>query len=404
MPSARAQDGQSGSDPSRGVRRGVAGIGRGTLLSSCLGLVVFGLLACTAATARVEQKAVRVLLYEGAAPIRIGPVGSPSTIEITRAGRLQVDGNVVTGRHWAPAGVGPWRVGERTVRGEIVVHSKGGRIEVLNRVDLEDYVASTVGGEMSPGWPEEALRAQAVAARTYVLHEAGRRRHAAWDVRATAASQVYRGMAAETRETRRATRSTAGEVLTYGGEPILAVFHSTAGGRTATAAEVWGEDLPYLRVVEVEDEDEAPRTYWRTPLDREGLEEALGTVGVFVGDVEAISVAARTESGRVKRLDVRGTLGRARVERKALRALLGSFGLPSTLFDIRESGDQLVFVGSGYGHGVGMSQWGARAMARKGASYERILARFYPGARLERLYSKRIEGRRPRRVREGVGR
>ncbi|HEB89858.1 MAG TPA: SpoIID/LytB domain-containing protein [Deltaproteobacteria bacterium] len=365
--------------------------------------MVLGVLACSVATARMEPK-VRVLLYEGSAPIRVGTPDSPATISITRAGQLRVDGKPVDGRDWAPAGAGPWRVGERRVRGEIVVRSRAGRIEVLNRVALEDYVASTVGGEMSPGWPEEALRAQAVAARTYVLHEAGRRRDAAWDVRATAASQVYRGLAAETRETRKATRSTAGEVLTWAGEPILAVFHSTAGGRTATAAEVWGEDLLYLRVVEVEDEDEAPRTYWRTPLDPEALEAMLAALGRSVGRIESIRVVARTESGRVKSLELRGATGLTRLEGTALRSLLDRLGLPSSLFDIRESGGQFVFVGSGYGHGVGMSQWGARAMAQKGVSYEGILARFYPGTRLERLFSKRIEGRRPHRVREGVGR
>jgi stage II sporulation protein D len=291
---------------------------------------------------------------------------------------------------WHPEGSGPWQVGSQRVRGRIAVRAREGRIQVLNRVALEDYVASTVGGEMAPSWPEEALRAQAVATRTYVLHEAAKRRNADWDVRATATSQVYGGMRAETRETRAAARATRGEVLTYGGELILAVFHSTAGGRTATAGEVWGEDRPYLRVVDVEDEDDAPHTYWRAELKRPDLEAALALAGISVGRIEKVAVADRSESGRVRRLSVKGVGGRASLRGRDLRSLLGNLELRSTLFEIREIDGGYAFVGSGYGHGVGMSQWGARSMALRGQSYRRILATFYPGARLERWRAGRI--------------
>jgi stage II sporulation protein D len=382
------------SDTLKGVVQRVA-VSTGMLAS------VLSLLACGAATARVEPS-VRVLLYNGADPIQVGSEATPDEVRLAKGGGLLVGGRKQSS-DWAPSGAGPWRVGPRVVRGEIWVRAEAGRIQVLNKIGLEDYVASTVGGEMSPSWPSEALRAQAVAARTYVLYEASRHRSDAWDVHATATSQVYGGMAAETRETRSATRATAGQVLTYSGAPILAVFHSTAGGRTATAGEVWGEDLPYLRVVEVEDEDDAPHTYWRTVFSRQAIQDVLESAGVSVGKLEGISVEARTSSGRVERLAVRGSTGTEQLSGSGLRALMGGIGLRSTLFEIRESPEGLVFVGSGHGHGVGMSQWGARAMARKGASYKRILARFYPGARLERLRSRQIAGRGPRYVNEGDG-
>ena len=356
-------------------------------LSTCLAFSVLGLLACATATARVEPK-VRVLLYNGSDPIKVGRMTRLDEVKLSGSGGLLVDGREEASG-WMPRGLGPWRVGSRTVRGQIAVMAEEGRIQVLNRIGLEDYVASTVGGEMSSSWPSEALRAQAVAARTYVLHEAGRRRSAAWDVRATEMSQVYRGVDAETKETRSATRATAGQVLTFEGTPILAVFHSTAGGRTATAGEVWGEDLPYLRVVEVEDEDDAPHTYWRTAFDRKAMRGILDSAGVSVGQLEKISIEGRTASGRVERLIVRGSSGKAEIKGRQLKALLSAMGLRSTLFEIRESPTGFAFVGSGHGHGVGMSQWGARAMARHGASYKRILKRFYPGARLESLRSRR---------------
>jgi len=217
------------------------------------GVAMAGLmLGCASAFAGSAYE-VRVLIYDAATATRIGTEAKPARVELAGDG-LRVDGRDV-GAHWQPEGAGPWRVASRTVRGRIFVRAESGRIQVLNRIAIEDYVASTVGGEMSPSWPQEALRAQAVAARTYVLHEAAKRRDRDFDVRATTASQVYRGIGAETPQTRAAARATRGEVLTYRGEPILAVFHSTAGGRTATAAEVWGEERPYLKSVEVEEED-----------------------------------------------------------------------------------------------------------------------------------------------------
>jgi len=379
----------------RSVSRILSRVPARAALLVCVGLTLVGLLGCGTALARGEGRGepqVRVLLYRGSDPIRVGPAEEPLEIRVGSGGTLLVDGRPEA-RSWVPSGSGPWRVGSRVVRGRIAVRQREGRIEVLNRIGLESYVASTVGGEMSPSWPTEALRAQAVAARTYVLHEAAKRRNAPWDVRATAASQVYRGIDAETPETRAATRSTAGEILVHDGEPILAVFHSTAGGRTATAAEVWGQDLPYLRVVEVEDEDDAPHTYWRTVFGREALQGVLEAADLGVGRLESLSVASRTRSGRVERLVLRGSERVREVDGARLRALLGGIGLRSTLFEVRDAPEGIAFVGSGHGHGVGMSQWGARAMARRGASYKRILARFYPGARLEERGARRFAGR-----------
>ena len=362
-------------------------------------LSIVGLIGCSTATARFEPK-IRVLLYSGTEPIQVGLTAMTDEVKLSSGGRLLVGGREQASG-WMPSGSGPWRVGTRIVRGKITVTAEAGKIQVLNQIGLEDYVASTVGGEMSSSWPSEALRAQAVAARTYALYQRNRRRGAGWDVRATAVSQVYGGLEAETRETRSATRSTAGQVLTYAGAPILAVFHSTAGGRTATAGEVWGEDLPYLRVVQVEDEDAAPHTYWRTELASEALRRVLESEGVSVGELQGFSVAARTASGRVDRLVVRGSAGEGSFSGRPLRSLLSRMGLRSALFEIRPSPTGFVFVGSGHGHGVGMSQWGARAMARRGASYKRILGRFYPGARLERLSSRLVAERGLRQASEG---
>lgn len=348
---------------------------------SWIWILVFLHASCGAAWAD-EGSEVRVLVYSGTDPIRVGHPDSAEEIRLEGERELFVPGQGRL-RRWSPSGEGPFRVGSRIVRGRIFVRAAGGRIQVLNRVDLEEYVGSTVGGEMMASWPREALRAQAVAARTYVLYKARRRAAADWDVRATAVSQVYRGIGAETPETRAAARSTEGEVLTYQGEPILAVFHSTAGGRTEAAGDVWGEDRPYLKVVEVDDEEDAPHTYWRKTVGRVELEAILSPLDLDVGSLEAVEVVARTRGGRVKRLKLAGVERALFADSKLLSLFVSRLGLRSKLFEVRETEAGFAFVGSGHGHGVGMSQWGARAMARRGDSYSRILETFYPGAQLE---------------------
>lgn len=324
-----------------------------------------------------DARGLRVALVDGSGPSRFLSLDETGGLLVQTGSTFEIVGHAGV---WSSKGRGPWWVGSRRVRGRLEAWSDSGQIHVINRVELEDYVASTVGGEMMPSWPAEALRAQAVAARTYVLHEAGKRFESSWDVRATEISQVYLGLEGETQSTRSATEATAGQVLVHDGAPILAVFHSTAGGRTAGAGEVWGRDLPYLKGIEVEGEDDAPYTYWRAPKARVELETQARTMGFELGQIEAIDVGARTESGRVARLDLEGSRGRASLSGIPLRQFAASIGLRSTLFDVNITENGFSFVGSGHGHGVGMSQWGARAMAKRGASYREILETFYPGA------------------------
>ncbi len=387
--------GRSPAAPARRARsrrilgRGAAGLGSATLW--LIGALL--LLAATGAGAR-ETAVVRVLLLESREPVEIRSPASIHRIGLARKTlELLVDGRP-SGPRWRPDREGPWQVGARRYRGGIELRAESGRILVLNHAPLEDYVAATVGGEMPASWPDQALRAQAVATRTYALHQRERRRGEAWDVQASELSQVYRGIESESATTLRAAEATRGEILTHGGHPILAVFHSTAGGRTASAAEVWGRDLPYLESIDVEHEEDAPFTYWRTVFPPETLNGAIAaSLGTDFGPVDRLEVDARSESGRVERIVARGGSRAARLERDQVRTLAETLGLRSRLFDIRSTPQGFAFVGSGYGHGVGMSQWGARELARRGASYQRILARFYPGARLEAWQSENVAAR-----------
>jgi stage II sporulation protein D len=272
------------------------------------------------------------------------------------------------------------------VRGALeVIAPAAGRLAVVNEVPLESYLAGTLGREMYGSWSAAALRAQAVASRTYALERIRARRDEPWHLRADTRSQVYGGVAAESASVTQAVEATNGEVLTHRGRPILAVFHSSSGGRTASAKEVWGEAREYLVSIAVDDEWESPDTYWRATVSGTTLGRAVAAAGRDVGVIQRAEVIERTGSGRVARVRLRGERGQLTRSGRDLRSALGEGTLRSTLFEIRELDGSFVFVGSGRGHGVGMSQWGARAMAQRGIDYREILETFYPGASLRSL-------------------
>jgi stage II sporulation protein D len=262
----------------------------------------------------------------------------------------------------------------------------------IDAVPLELYVERTVASEVYPSWPIEVLKAQAVIARTYALHERVRNAGLEYDVESSVVSQRYREGAVPAR-IRAAVAATRSEFLEYGGAPILAAYHASSGGRTASSEEVWGQSLPYLASVSSPDDD-APDYFWSFEIAREDFLDALRSRGFGVGEGQPIEVLERSASGRVIRLRV----GAAEVTGREIRRALGGRALRSTKFEVRVSDDGAVrILGSGSGHGVGLCQWGARALAASGKSYREILAHYYPGSRLR-------SGRGARALGAGVGR
>ena len=324
---------------------------------------------------------IRVLLRETPHPVDVGPVGGPVTRVSPAAGTGLRVGSRTQGSVWRLREEGLQVDGLR-VRGGVEVRRTPGGLAVVNVVPLESYVAGSVGREIYAGWAPETLKAQAVVTRTYALHRSAERGGAAWDLAGDTSGQVYGGLDAESGPVVTAVRATRGEWLAWRGEPILAVFHSSSGGRTAAAEEVWGQTLPYLVSVEVEGEEGSPDTYWRATVSRPTLGRAFAPLGVRVGTIRELRVVDRWPSGRARTVRVRGRDGEETVGARAVREALGTQVIRSTLFQTRATDDAVVFIGSGHGHGVGMSQWGAEAMARRGASYHEILAAFYPGAEL----------------------
>jgi stage II sporulation protein D len=341
-----------------------------------VGLLGVGAGIALAGAARAQD--LRVLLFETRGAAQIDGMSI-----VPDGGGLRVDGRR-TGPRWFAPGSGPHRAGDQWVRGSVAVERSGPGLRAINRVPLETYVAGTLGSEMYSRWDASTLRAQAVVTRTYALYQRSRNAAQSYDVEAGTSDQVYGGMSAEHPNVARAVADTRSEVLTWNGEPILAAFHSASGGRTASAQEVWGKPLPYLRSLEVDGEEDSPDTYWRVRFSRPSLARALAPLGLQLGAVHEVRVAERTASGRAARIELTGSGGSGEVTARALRTALGESTIRSTLFEIRDVGSDVVFVGSGHGHGVGMSQWGAHAMAQRGAGYREILAAFYPGTTLER--------------------
>jgi stage II sporulation protein D len=348
-------------------------------LALLCGAIAAGLPALADEVSPRAEPIVRVQLLETGSAVRVSHGGGTVQVKTARGG-LAVGGKRV-GEVWRPArpAAGGYGVDGRRYRGGLELRRTPGGISVVNRVGLEDYVAGTLGREVYSSWHPEMLKAQAVVTRTYALHEMTKNASGRFDVGAGTGSQVYGGRDAETAAVLKATRATRGQYLAYHRAPILAVFHSASGGRTAASDEVWGEALPYLVSVEVENEEDSPDTYWRATVSGTTLGRALAHLGIEVGTVRDIRVVERSASGRATRLRVRGKKRSQDIAARALRTALGASVIRSTLFEIKPSDDGFIIVGSGHGHGVGMSQWGAQAMAQGGARYRKILSTFYPG-------------------------
>ncbi len=275
----------------------------------------------------------------------------------------------------------------RSLRGEIELRCAKDRWTAINVLPIEEYLAAVLGGEMSPSFPRAALEAQAVAARTYAIERKmeARTQGRAWHLDSTALSQVYRGAGWEDPRTQEAARATRGEILAVGYFPVEAYFHASCGGRTETGAEALGREQPYLRSVSCPCGGHSPWSHWSVRVTPDELSRLARRL-LGGSEVSGLSVVARSSTGRAKTLLVETSSGTRRIGASELRALLGYARLPSLWFDVRAERSAFVFEGRGAGHGAGLCQWGARAMALAGSGYREILAHYYPGTSIVRIY------------------
>ena len=273
-------------------------------------------------------------------------------------------------------------------RGYITLLKKNG-LTVINNIQVEDYLYGVVPKEMPSNWPAEALCAQSVAARTFALKNRKRHSEEGFDLCNTSHCQVYEGMSAEMRTTTEAVNNTRGEVLFYKGAIIDALFHTDSGGMTESSENVWGSSVPYLRAVT---ETQMQTQPWNRSISMASFVQKIEADGKILGTLREIRLSPlligkgsedRTPSGRVRSMEFIGSKGRVILSGNDLRSM---FSLPSTLFHVRYGNSEIIFNGYGSGHGLGLSQWGAKTLADQRKNYKDILFHYYTGVTLEKLY------------------
>jgi stage II sporulation protein D len=251
---------------------------------------------------------------------------------------------------------------------------------VVNILHLERYVKGVLYHEVSHRWPLEALKAQAVAARTYASYQMQVNSKREYDVTSDVFSQVYGGKSAERHRTNLAVDRTRGEVMMYDNEILPAYYHSNCGGHTEDAHVLWNHPpMPPLRAKVCPYCQDAPNSQWVKNFQSSEVQEKLIEDGKKIGLIKHIDVIARTDSGRAKELKVTDRAGKeVFLTAKEFRQLLGPNALKSNMYHITMKGYFFDIAGRGWGHGVGMCQWGAYNMSLKRFNYKEILTFYYP--------------------------
>ncbi|MDC3052157.1 SpoIID/LytB domain-containing protein [Prochlorococcus sp. AH-736-A13] len=272
-------------------------------------------------------------------------------------------------------GRGIW-VGQKRFPGKLNLLVLDSEILVVNVLGIEKYLSSVVGSEMPTKWPIEALKAQAIASRTYALKQKGNN---LFDIDSTEKNQVYNGLESRTYKTIRAVKSTRSLVLTYKNKLINALFHSSSGGMTENSEDVWKNKYPYLSSVKDFDKNN-PKFRWQKNFSSDEL------INLFpkIGGLRNIEILDITSTGRVKNVKLIGAYDSDQMSGVLLRKRLG---LKSNFVRFKFFEEELnnkflekkglIVFGQGSGHGVGMSQWGAKYLASRGQKAERILKYFY---------------------------
>jgi stage II sporulation protein D len=292
-------------------------------------------------------------------------------------------------------GVNPVFINNTGYRGKIEIHNVLGKIYIINIVNIEEYLASVVPSEMPPSWNMEALKAQAIAARTYTYYHLTKKQNnkSIYDLDATTNFQVYKGIIAEKESSTKAVRDTSGIIMTYNYTPILAYFHSTSGGKTSDDKYVWqGDDLPYLSSVQCTYSKDSPHYEWTTEISLSEIEKGLMKKYQRIGKINKISF--KKFDDRVVEVNIVHSNGSLSLSGNQFRLLIDPSKLKSTFFTAKQNKSSFHIYGKGWGHGVGMCQWGAKGRGEKGFNYEQILSYYYKDIKLTRINNNYLAKKR----------
>lgn len=314
------------------------------------------------------------LAAEARGSVTVGAIGD----------RVRFDGTRLLGSSVDVAGVPELRVGRQRVAGRVRMIARNGQILAVAVVPLETYVAAVISREAPPLFHPEALKAQAVATRTYAVFSARKPRDPAYDLVGSVEDQVFEGIDDVAEVFRDAAAGTSGLVLLYRGEPARTVFHSTCGGRTESAANAWGRDVPYLRSQACGDCSGSPVYRWEYRMTAAEGRRVARAMGIPAGEDLRIVVTDRAPSGRAARVRIASGGVSRETQAAEFRKAAGYSRVRSLWMEIEPAAEGWLVSGRGYGHGVGMCQFGANGMAKAGSGFREILARYYPGTELAR--------------------
>ena len=346
--------------------------------------------------AAVPVETIRVAILKNAASITVDGDGIMAVREngtpvalgapvLVKSGKnaVLVDGTAY--RRLTFSGKGALYVNGKPYRGAAEISPGDKGLMVVNELPLEDYLVGLINCEISSAWPIEAVKSQAVIARTYALNRKEARSTSLFHLESSVLDQVYDGCEIEDSRARRAVTDTAGEVLTHNGGVIQAYYHSNCGGRTEASENVWGARLPYLTGVDCIYCLTGASSSWEIKLGLPEMEERLKAGGYKLSGVTDIRPGARNGRGRLKNVTVASSRGEISLTGDQFRKAIGYGVIKSTNFTVRVANGEAAFAGLGNGHGVGLCQWGAKQRALDGFDYAEILAYYYPGSGLKKL-------------------
>lgn len=301
------------------------------------------------------------------------------------AGHILIAGTIPAGQKISivsPLGL-PIAVDGMPYRGSFIVQvDPDGLITVVNVIDLEQYLYGVVGSEMPASWPAAALKAQAVVARTYAIGRLGIRDDVGYDLVAGEADQAYRGIDGESPSVVAAVDSTRGTILVYDGQIVHAYYSADDGGYTADGGDL-SDPQPYLVPLPDPYAAGSPDRYWSASVSASDFAQSVNAYGAPVGSLTGVSMGATDSSGRLESVRVTGSAGTTALSGFDFRRLAGRHLVRSTrISSVALDGHVIRVMGTGFGHGVGMSQWGARTMAANRFDYPGILRFYFRGTAL----------------------
>jgi stage II sporulation protein D len=349
-----------------------------------------------ASDAAIPAETIRVAILKNASSVTIDGAGiiairengaavalTPPVVVKTGRNAVIVDGTAY--RRLTFSGSSAVYVNGKPYRGVAETTPGENGVLVVNELPLEEYLVGLINCEISSAWPIEAVKAQAVIARTYALNRKRSRGTSFYHLESSVIDQVYDGCEIEDSRARRAVSDTAGEVLSYHGAVIEAFYHSNCGGRTEASENVWGKRLPYLAGVDCTYCLTSPSSAWELKIALPELEEKLKAAGHKVSGVTDIRPGIRNSRGRLKHVVAVSSRGDLSLTGDQFRKAIGYNVIKSTNFTVRVENRAAVFSGLGNGHGVGLCQWGAKQRALDGFGYDEILSYYYPGTDLIKL-------------------